>query len=241
MRSLVCALWVVVSIILYGVACILLSLVSKPLARNVGRSWCRHLLAIAGVKVEARGLDKLDPHSKYVIVSNHSSAFDIWVLMATLPFHLTFIAKKELFYIPIFGWGMWALGHVPVDRGSAKRARTSITVAVERLRKEKISLTLFPEGTRSPDGSVREFKPAAFTLAVEAQVPVVPVLCYGTHRILPKKDWRIQPGKVILAVADPIFYNTNAPLDKKALSQATRSAILALKEKLDTETASMRG
>ena len=203
-RAVLFLLWTAFSTILYGIGCIVLSGVSRKMARNLGRLWTQHLLRIGAVKVTVRGTEKINRETRYVFISNHQSALDIPVLIAGLSHQLSFIAKKELFMIPFFGWGIAAMGHIWIDRSNARKAKASIDRAVNRLRKENISLLLFPEGTRSNDGRVGEFKQASFTLALKAGVQVVPVAIRNAANVLPKKALQIRPGEIFLDICDPI-------------------------------------
>ncbi|HLV32890.1 MAG TPA: lysophospholipid acyltransferase family protein [Chitinispirillaceae bacterium] len=204
MRISLFILWGLFSTVFYGIGCIVLSLFSRKIARSLGRLWNKHLLMAGGVKVVVKGVEKLDKNKRYVFIANHSSNLDIPVLFSGLEYQISFIAKKELFMIPFFGWGIAAMGHICIDRKNARKARESFTRAIKHLKKEHISLILFPEGTRSVDGTVGEFKRASFTLALEAGVQVVPVAIRNTGRILPKKSFRIRPGTAYLEIFDPI-------------------------------------
>ena len=123
--------WTVFSSVTYGVVCIILSAFSRKIARDLSRIWAIHLLKVGGVKVKVSGSHKLDKNFRYVFIANHQSALDIPVLFAGLTHQLSFIAKKELFFIPFFGWGMAAVGHVLIDRSNARKAHESITKAVK--------------------------------------------------------------------------------------------------------------
>jgi 1-acyl-sn-glycerol-3-phosphate acyltransferase len=229
-RGAVFAAWAVVSTAAYGIVCIAAGLVSRPAARAIGDTWCRHLLAVAGVRLTTEGLEKLESGGKYVFLSNHGSALDIPTLMVGLPYAVTFMAKKELFRIPFFGWAITVLGHIPVDRSSARKARESIVRAAGRIEREKISLILFPEGTRSATGEIGEFKQGSLALAQRAGVPVVPVLLEGTHRVLGKKKVLVRPGAVRLIVGDPISAEEARETDKRDLAERVRKAIVAMRE-----------
>jgi 1-acyl-sn-glycerol-3-phosphate acyltransferase len=143
------------------------------------------------------------------------------------------MAKKELFRIPVFGWGIRVLGHLPVDRSRARKARESILAAVRKVRGEDISLLVFPEGTRSVTGELGEFKPASFALAIEAGVEVLPIALSGTHRILGKKSWRIRPGKIGLSIGMPISLDHNRGMSKKDLSEKVYEALSSLKRQYE--------
>jgi len=189
------------------------------------RLWYRFLLVVSGVRVTTEGLDRINKNQRYIFLSNHQSYFDIPVLSRGLNRELSFVAKKELFSIPVFGWAMSAVGHIKIDRKNARKARLSIIRAVETLRKKNISLVLFPEGTRSPTGELHEFKRASFTVALEAGVPIVPVVISGSWKINRKKSMRINPGTVKLTIADPIPVDVAQSMDKGSLMEKVRGVI----------------
>ncbi len=196
--------WVVFSTCLYAAAASLLSLVSRRAGRKVARLWNVHVLGAGGVRVKVVGREKLSASERYVFMANHQSALDIPVLYAGIGEQLSFIAKKELFMIPVFGWGMAAVGHVWIDRQNARRAHASIARAIRKLKKENVSLILFPEGTRSRDGRVGDFKSASFRLALQAGVKLVPVAIKGAIDRLPRNSFSVVPGEVVLEIGDPI-------------------------------------
>ncbi|MCX7725389.1 MAG: 1-acyl-sn-glycerol-3-phosphate acyltransferase [Chitinispirillaceae bacterium] len=197
-------IWVVVSVVIYGTICILLSFVNAKAARFVARQWTKHLLLICGIKADVEGLEKLDVNKRYIFIANHQSHLDIPVIMASLPHEISFIAKKELFMIPFFGWGIFALGHIWLDRSNPRKAISSIQKAIDRLKRKKVSLVLFPEGTRSSDGKLGTFKQGSFALVLKAGVEVVPLVIKGTFERLPKYKKIISSGRVKLIICNPI-------------------------------------
>jgi 1-acyl-sn-glycerol-3-phosphate acyltransferase len=196
---MVIVMTLVVSVFLFPVV-----IFSRRAARKISRQWNRFVLAVGGVKVRVSGLDKLDKGERYVFMSNHQSALDIPIIYVGISEQISFIAKKELFMIPVFGWGMWAVGHISIDRESPRKAHASIAKAVQKLNKENVSLILFPEGTRSKDGKVLDFKTASFTLALQAGVKLVPIAIKNAINRLPPKTARIIPGEVFLEIGKPI-------------------------------------
>jgi 1-acyl-sn-glycerol-3-phosphate acyltransferase len=150
------------------------------------------------------GLEQLDTSRSYVIISNHQSQMDIPVLVANLPLKLTIIAKKELFKIPIFAQGMRAFGILEIDRSNRSRAIETLNIAAQVIRKEKISVLAFPEGTRSKDGRLQPFKKGPFVLATNHQIPILPVTVTGTFPILPKGKLMVQAGLVKVHVHPPV-------------------------------------
>ncbi len=197
-------LWVIFSTVVYSIICIFFNLFAPSVARYIGRLWTIHLLWMGGVKIEVNGLEKLDPAKRYVFISNHQSALDIPAIIAGLKHYVSFIAKKELFMIPFFGWGISAMGHIRIDRSNPRKARSSLDKAVEQLNKFNTSLILFPEGTRSSDGQLGEFKQGSFALALQAGVQMVPLTIKDAMLRLPKKSLRINPGTIYLQIGDPI-------------------------------------
>ncbi len=158
------------------------------------------LLWLAGAKYEVRGLENL-PKSQAVYISNHQSHFDIPAIMASIPIPFYFVAKKELKHIPIFGWGMWSIGMIFVDRSNREKARASMKKAGKEARKGKAILS-FPEGTRSKTGNIQAFKKGAFFLAKAGELCVVPISVSGTNTVLPPGG-KLKRGEVIIEVGVP--------------------------------------
>lgn len=229
LRTVISMLWLVVSTVVYALLVIVVAPCSRALAWQCARIWCRQLLWVCGVRLHLHGVHKLDHASRYVIISNHQSHLDIPALMTCLPScRLTFAAKKELFAIPVFGWGLRALGHIQIDRSSARTARASILAAARRLKKADVSVVIFPEGTRSPDGSLGPFKRGSLTLALESGLPVVPVAVSGSGRVVPKKVLRVFARPIHVFIGDPIAPETCIYSDKEALSTHLRGQIHTL-------------
>jgi 1-acyl-sn-glycerol-3-phosphate acyltransferase len=207
---------------LFACGCLVTGIVSKHTSQVVCRTWARLLLAFLGVRLRVRGREKLSSGKRYVFFSNHQSALDIPVLFAGIGCPLCFIAKKDLFLIPIFGWGMSAMGHVKIDRTNARKARKSLSKGVHLLKRYRLSLVLFPEGTRSASGTLGEFKQGSFTLAQEAGVPVVPVVIRNVIGRLPKKSLFVKPGTVYVDLCDPIDITG---MEKSAVATRVRQEI----------------
>jgi 1-acyl-sn-glycerol-3-phosphate acyltransferase len=165
--------------------------------------WAKSILWAAGTKVEVVGLDKIDFTKSYVFAGNHQSHIDVLAVFSILDMTVRYIAKKELFKIPLFGWAMTAAGNIKVDRSNREKAIKSIEKAGESIR-NGVSVILFPEGTRSPDGEIHDFKKGAFVLAMKSGVPVVPISISGTRKILEKHSLKLNPGTVKIVISDPI-------------------------------------
>ncbi len=190
--------------------------------------WC------AGIKLEVRGLEKLNHISNAVFISNHQSHFDIPCITTALPIPVYFIAKKELSRIPIFGWGMWSIGMVFVDRNNREKALKSMEKAAKQIKKGKFILT-FPEGTRSKTGEIQTFKKGSFHLAKNGPLKLIPIVHYGTRKILPSGEKFDPGGKVIVEVGDPISELEVEHRSIQELSRLARNQMIEKFEKLKAE------
>ena len=195
-----------------------------------GTDWSRDILSAAGTPVVASGLEHIPRDQPVIYASNHSSMFDIWALFATLPGSVRFVAKRELFRIPVLGRAMLAVGHVPIDRTARKRAFEAYDEAARMIR-AGTSVVVFPEGTRSRTGELLPFKNAPFGLAIAAQVPIVPVYVHHTFEILPKGAWRLRPRPIRLVVGQAIPTAGLRPEDRERLRDEVRAAMVALQAK----------
>ena len=196
--------------------------------------WSRNLLAAAGTKVRAEGLEQIPRDRPLVYASNHSSVFDIWALAATLPGSVRFVAKEELTRVPLLGPAMLAAGHISIDRGRKKQAFEAYARAAQTIR-SGFSAVVFPEGTRSRTGELLPFKNAPFGLAIAAQVPIVPVYVHNTFEILPKGGFRLHPRPILIRIGEPIPTEGLTPEDRERLRDRVRAAILDLRARVDAE------
>jgi 1-acyl-sn-glycerol-3-phosphate acyltransferase len=205
-------------------------LVLFPIARSgqavmfVARNWIAWMLACCGVRVESDGLENLS--EPVVIMSNHQSAFDIAALIHSLPLEWRFVAKKELIWIPFFGWALAAADQVIIDRSNREKSVRSLRHAAERVR-GGINVIIFPEGTRSQQESLGEFKSGGFYLAIQSGVPVIPVSVSGSSRITPKHSLRIEPGRIHVRYGKAIPTSGLTEDARTALKDQVRQAILA--------------
>jgi 1-acyl-sn-glycerol-3-phosphate acyltransferase len=158
---------------------------------------------LAGVKVETVGLGKIDPARTYIFMSNHTSNLDPPILLPLIPRRTSVMAKKELFRVPVLGETMRMGSLVPVDRGNRDAGIAAVKAAAEVIR-QGVNMTIYVEGKRSFDGRLLPLKKGPFYLAMECGVPVVPVTIVGSHDLMPKKRFRIDPGTVKIIFHDPI-------------------------------------
>lgn len=206
-RNVFCVLVAIVWTLLMGVCSFIAMLVTFNRSASmfvVQRWWSPVLLWAGGAKLEVQGLENLPKTQSYIFVSNHQSTIDIPTLfMALKSFDTRFVAKKQLKWVPMLGWYMWAAKFVFVDRANHREAVRSLDEAGEQVR-GGISIIVFPEGTRSDDCKVHPFKKGPFALAMKARVPVVPVAIEGSGKLMPKNSWQITPGPITVRVGKPI-------------------------------------
>jgi len=226
LRTAAIYVWVIFSTLLFSLLAIATSLVTRSgnSVHRVGRMWSRSILAASGIQVAVSGMERIDPARPYIFMSNHQSNFDIPVLLAHLPVQFRWLAKAELFKIPVFGRAMRGAGYISIDRADREAAFKSLGEASEAIRKG-VAIMIFPEGTRSLDGTLKPFKKGGFVLAVDAGVPIVPVTIRGTHAIMAKRTWIIRPRDVAVEVGEPIDTSDCTRATKEALMERVRAAI----------------
>ena len=174
------------------------------LAQGVGRWWGRLLLFLANIPVRVEGLEHLTPGKTYIFAANHRSNFDIFALFSILPGKFLWVAKKELFKIPVFGQALSRMGSIPLDRDNLQAAVRSLSQAAAKVQ-AGTSMIIFPEGTRVPQPELQSFKKGVFIMALKAGQPLVPVSINGTFFIQPRGSLRIRPGPVKLIIGPPIY------------------------------------
>lgn len=185
----------------------------------------RTLSRLLGVRIEVRGLEKLNPRQAYVFCPNHRSHFDVAALLAYLP-GARFASKKELFSEAALGAAMRALGMIPIDREDPDAARATLDEARRKLGRA-VSVAIFPEGTRAPRGQMLEFKGGAFVFAIQAQVPVVPVAVHNTAAVMPARGYlSILGGRVVVEILDPIPTAGLTLEDRHHVRDTTRKALI---------------
>ncbi|MDA9101300.1 1-acyl-sn-glycerol-3-phosphate acyltransferase [Omnitrophica bacterium] len=180
---------------------------TRHLVHGVAVNWGRFLMRATPVwNLKVEGLEHIQKGKHYVIVGNHQSMLDIMVVLAALPCHFKFMAKRELYSVPFIGWHMALAGYIGLDRQSKHSGRAAVVKAKEWLDKG-VSVLLFPEGTRSLDLKIHAFKIGAFKLARESGLEILPVVIDGTGSAVPKKslilrrnsELRVSVGKPVHA------------------------------------------
>ncbi|MGB9346965.1 MAG: lysophospholipid acyltransferase family protein [Ilumatobacteraceae bacterium] len=174
-----------------------------------------------------------DMRRPYVVVSNHESFVDI-LLISHLPTEMKWMSKIEILRIPLVGWMMRLARDIPLERGDAESIAKAMEASRERL-STNVSVMIFPEGTRSKTGELRPFKTGAFRLAIEAQVPILPLAVYGTRDALRKHDWRLGNAEAEVRVLEPISTEGLTMDDVQSLSDQVRDVIVAARDDLRRE------
>jgi 1-acyl-sn-glycerol-3-phosphate acyltransferase len=227
---------VVVSTIILGSAAIVLTLIPRVGERCFffcEKLWSGTITVLCGIRVEGelRDAGDVDWKRAYVYMSNHQSHYDIPCIVRALPADLRFLTKKELAAIPVFGWALKVAGFVFIDRKNRERALKSVKKAADDLAEKGRSIVVFPEGTRSNDGTMGEFKKGGFHLAMQARAVIVPLGVSGTRSVLPKGALFIRPGRVKVRAGRPIDASAYTPDELPKLMTDVRGAVQALIEK----------
>ncbi len=190
------------------------------------RPWGWLILKIAGAKMEVIGLEHIDLRKTYIYMCNHLGSFDIFALLACLPGQFRWLAKSELFRIPILGWGMRAAGYTSLDRSKRRSTYESMEICARKIR-EETSVVIFPEGARSFDGAMQPFMNGGFNLAIRAGVPIMPITIHGTWEIMPRTTKRVKKGKIRVVIDHPIETKGCTMKDRRRLMAETERRIRA--------------
>lgn len=186
--------------------------------------WAKSILWVCGIKVKVRGLQNAKINKPRIYMSNHQSYFDVFALLAYLPVDFKFIMKKELMRIPILGFAMRRAGYIGIDRENPRRTVKSMNQAADKI-KRGISMVMFPEGTRSPDGSIQEFKRGGFNLAIKSGADIIPVAIRDSHRIVPKGSLKIRKGSFEMCIGHPISLQDYRKKDMGLLMEEVKKAM----------------
>jgi 1-acyl-sn-glycerol-3-phosphate acyltransferase len=226
-RTLFIICWTVILTGFFAVIVILTSFVSTggETPHKVARIWAKYILAASNIKVTVKGLSNLNRTGSYIYMPNHVSNFDIPVLQAYLPVQFRWLAKAELFKIPVFGYAMKRAGYISINRFDRKSAIQSLNKAAEIIR-NGTSVIIFPEGTRSQNQNIQSFKKGGFVLAIDSGVPIIPVIIHGTWTIMQKKHILVRPGNVVLEIKKPINTSDYTRETKDDLMEKVRNIVM---------------
>jgi 1-acyl-sn-glycerol-3-phosphate acyltransferase len=217
---------IVIATLVFG----MFTLVAYPFDRKgrVGhyfaQLWGKAALLANRVKVRVEGIEHLRGKGPYLFMSNHQGFYDIFALLGHLPYQFKWLAKKELFSVPFFGWTMAAVGYISIDRGGTRDTVEAMNEAAQKIR-DGMSVVIFPEGSRSPDGSIQPFKKGGFTLAIKSKVPIVPIAISGSRDIMPKDSLTAAPGEIRMFVGHPIEVQHYSLKDREPLMKKVRETI----------------
>ena len=226
-RSIFAMIAIFILTLTVSVLCVLFRVFGaySKLINFFAKSWTESILFAAGVKLEIEGLDKIDKTRSYIFIGNHQSHFDVFAIFTAVPLTARFMAKKELYKIPIFGWALSATGTVKIDRSNREKSITSMNDALTRIRRG-VSVIVFPEGTRSEDGQIKAFKKGGFVLALKGGIPIVPVSVSGSRFIQKKHSTKITPGKIKIIFGTPIDTSQYSYQDREQMSTTVRNFIV---------------
>lgn len=196
------------------------------LFRVVSRTYARIALGFFGIRVKGRGLSNIDPGKSYLFMSNHVSHADSPALALVIPHPLHWVFKKELSKIPVFGWFLLSCGQVMVDRSDPERSKAALAEALSGMSGNN-SVMIYPEGTRSRDGSLQPFKKGGFWMALQVGLPIVPVRVSGSREVVAADSLRIRPGTVTVEVFPPIETRGRTTSDIPDLMAWVREAMLS--------------
>jgi len=236
MRFYVVAPLVVLVTVLCSVAALIAGLIDRSgkLYFALMRLWARTLLVLFGVRVRSRGAEHLRAGQCYVYLANHASYLDIIALVAAIPDRIRFIFKRELARIPVFGWSLALSPNILINRADAREARASIERAAAEIG-TGASVVIFPEGTRTSDGALGQFKRGGFLLATLSGVPLVPVAIQGSYALMPRHRLRVEPGSVSVIIGTPIPpLATPSRTAETELQHEVRSQLESMLETLTT-------
>lgn len=189
----------------------------------IPRAWARLFCLMTWVRVEVRGADNIAKGQSYVFVANHQGAYDIFAIYGFLGHNFRWMMKKALEKIPLVGFSCKVSGHIFVDNSSPSATRATMATA-ERQLAGGMSVVVFPEGSRTPDGRLKRFKRGAYILATEFNLPVVPITIDGAYAVMPRSARLPRPGRIILTIHKPIEAGSDGH-DLTALIEQSREAI----------------
>jgi 1-acyl-sn-glycerol-3-phosphate acyltransferase len=212
---------------LSGWVTVLVSMIWGPTfaSRNIAARWARVVCWFTPVRVTVEGSENADPERTYVVVCNHQSQYDIFVVYGWLQLDLKWVLKAELRKAPGVGIGCEKAGHIFVDRRNPEKAHKAVSDALDSVG-DGVGVLFFAEGTRSTDGSLGRFKKGAFRVAASQNLPVLPITIVGTRDIQKPKSMMIFPGKVrmIIHPAIDVEGGEDAQAIRELMSK-TRAAI----------------
>jgi len=234
---------ILLSTIVMGTISVAISLFDRDGRRQhaISRNWAKQLLLIGGISVRIRGLEQLDSGANYVFAGNHLSLFDTPVVLAMIPRQFLFLVNAKYVKLPFLGTHLRRSGHFSVDTADTRGSLKIMTEAARRIVDKRLSVLLFPEGRRSSNGELGDFKEGAAYIAIKAQVPVIPFALSGTREALPVGSLHLKGVPVHFVLGEPIPTAGLTLKDREELTALLRERILALREQAAAEAPEMAG
>src|SRR5215469_7904930 len=226
-RTLFIAVFLSLYILLVGPPVILYSLITKDPEPVywAGIKGVTFFVRAVGVRVRVKGLDRIPP-GVCLFAANHTSSADAPAIVGAIPRRVAILLKESLFKWPIVGQAFRSAHFIPVNRNSRDSAIVSVEKATEAMKAGQ-SFLIYPEGTRSPDGRLQEFKKGAVVMAIKAGVPIVPMVCSGAHRIMEKRSLVIHPGEIVVEFLEPIDASKYGFDERDVLNKVVHDAMAA--------------
>ncbi len=197
---------------------------SRTMGYWPGRIWAKLFCMLTLVRVKVKGRDNIDRNTSYVFVANHQGAYDIFAIYGYLGHNFRWMMKKGLESIPLVGYSCRVSGHIYVDNSSPSAVRRTMETAEKQLA-DGMSVVVFPEGARTPDGRMHAFRRGAYQLAMEFNLPVVPVTIDGAYRVMPRTAWLPRYGTITLTIHAPIHAPEGGRHELATLMETSYSAI----------------
>lgn len=227
LRMLFISVFLSLYILIVGPPVILYSLITKDPnpVYSAGLGGVLFFVKAVGVKIRVKGTERI-PESPCLFAANHTSSADAPAVVGAIPRRISVLLKESLFRWPIVGQAFRAVHFIPVNRGWRDAAIASVDKAAEAMKAGQ-SFLIYPEGTRSPDGRLQEFKKGAVMMAIKAGVPIVPMICTGAHRIMEKHSLKIHPGEIVVEFLEPIDSSQYSFEERDVLNQKVHDAMAA--------------
>jgi 1-acyl-sn-glycerol-3-phosphate acyltransferase len=226
---------IVLATVVMGSASIICSFFDRDGSRQhaVSRMWARMLLRIAGVEARVTGLEHVKPEQNYLFIGNHLSLMDTPVILSKIPHQFLFLVNVRFVRMPFLGTHLRRGGHIPIDSNDTRASLRALNDAAKRMRERNVSMLVFPEGSRSKDGRIAEFKEGAAVIAIKAGVPVLPFVLRGTREILPVGSAHIRKGVVDLAVGPPISTEGLTLKDRERFTAVMRARLIEMHQEME--------
>lgn len=226
-RTLFIVVFLSLYTVLVGPPVILYSLITKDPdpVYWAGIKGVTFFVRAVGVRVRVKGLERI-PQGACLFAANHTSSADAPAIVGAIPRRVVILLKQSLFKWPIVGQAFQAVRFIPVNRGAREAGIASVEKAAEAMKAGQ-SFLIYPEGTRSPDGRLQEFKKGAVVMAIKAGVPIVPMVCTGAHHIMEKHSLVIRPGEIVVEFLEPIDASEYSFEERDVLNQKVHDAMAA--------------